>query len=71
MGAIWALPLPTVAMLHQFLDVKHEQVLPRQHPVRWKGVVAAMEEQFQPSIRKALDLRQSQGPLRAKGETKD
>lgn len=56
-----ALPLPTVRMLHQFLDIKHVQILPRQHPVMWKSVVAAMEEQFRPSIRKPLDLREIKG----------
>jgi hypothetical protein len=45
-------------MLHQFLDMKHVQILPRQHPVMWKSVVVAMEEQFRPSIRKPLDLRE-------------
>ena len=48
-------------MLHQFLDVKHRQLLPRQHPVMWKSVVVAMEEQFRPSIRKPLDLREIKG----------
>ena len=60
MGAIWARPLPTVAMLHQFLDVKHRQVLLREHPTKWKGIVAAMEQQFCPLIRQPLDLREVQ-----------
>ena len=61
MGAIWALPLPTVAMLHQFLDIKHVQIRPRQHPTMWKNVVTAMEQQFRPPIRKPLDLREIKG----------
>lgn len=61
MGVIWALPLPTVAMLHQFLDIKHVQILPRQHPVMWESAVTAMEQQFRPSIRNPLDLREIKG----------
>jgi hypothetical protein len=56
MAVLWALPLPTVSMLHQFLDVKHSHVRLRDHPQKWKDVVAAMEQQFRPSIRKPLDV---------------
>jgi hypothetical protein len=45
-------------MLHQFLDVKHRQSLLREHPTKWKGMVAAMEQQFRPPIRRPLDLRE-------------
>ena len=58
MGVIWALPYPNISMLHQFLDIKHRQVRLREHPTKWKSVVTAMEEQFQPSIRKPLDLQE-------------
>jgi hypothetical protein len=57
-AGIRAVSLQDVRMLHQFLDIKHVQILPRQHPTMWKSVVAAMEQQFRPSIRKPLDLRE-------------
>lgn len=57
-AGIRARPLPTVRMLHQFLDVKHRQTLLREHPTKWRGIVAAMEQQFCPSIRRPLDLRE-------------
>lgn len=57
-SGIAALPLPTVRMLHQFLDIKHRQVELRAHPTTWKAIVAAMEQQFQPPIRKPLDLQE-------------
>jgi len=60
-AGIRAVPVRDVRMLHQFLDVKHVQILPRQHSVMWKSVVAAMEQQFRPSIRKPLDLREIKG----------
>jgi hypothetical protein len=60
-SGIRCLPLPTVRMLHQHLDVKHRQVSLREHPSKWKGVLAAMEQQFRPSIRKPLDLREVKG----------
>jgi hypothetical protein len=60
-AGIWPSALPTVYMLHQLLDVKHRQLLLREHPSKWKGVLAAMEQQFRPSIRKPLDLREVKG----------
>jgi hypothetical protein len=60
-AGVRAVPVPDVRMLHQFLDIKHRQILPRQHPVMWKNVVAAMEQQFRPSIRKQLDLAEIKG----------
>jgi hypothetical protein len=50
------LPLPTIATLGQFLDIKHRGTLLRQHADRWRSVVAAMEQQFRPSVRAPLDL---------------
>lgn len=48
--------VPGVRILHRFLDVKHRQVNPLGHASRWRGVVAAMEEQFQPPIRTPLEV---------------
>jgi hypothetical protein len=42
--------------MHQFLDIKHREVLLRQHADKWKSVVAAMEQQFRPFIRTPLDF---------------
>lgn len=53
---IWALALPTVAMLHQWLDIKHRDIGMREHPHKWNDVVIAMEQQFRPCMRKPLDL---------------
>jgi hypothetical protein len=53
---IRALSLPSARMLFQHLDVRHRQVLLRQHESRWGEVVAAMEQQFSPAIRKPIDL---------------
>ena len=55
-SGIRALPLPTVSMLHQFLDIKHKHVEFRAHPTKWQSVVTAMEQQFRPPIRKPLAL---------------
>lgn len=55
---IRALPLPTARMLFRHLDVRHRQVLFRQHESRWKDIVAAMEQQFMPAIRKPIDLEE-------------
>lgn len=60
-SGIRAIPLADVRMLHQFLDIKHVQILPRQHPLMWQSVVAAMNEQFRPQIRQPLDLREIKG----------
>ncbi len=48
----------SVSMLHQFLDIKHCYIGRREHPRMWRSVVAAMEEQFRPAIRKPLDLEE-------------
>jgi hypothetical protein len=55
-SAISALPLYTVRMLHQFLDIKHREVLFREHSNQWRDIVVAMEQQFRPSIREPLNL---------------
>lgn len=55
---IRALPLPTIRMLPQFLDAKHCQIHLREHLSKWESVVTAMEQQFLPSIRKPMDLRE-------------
>ena len=47
---------PDVGILPRFLDIKHREILPREHAGKWRQVVRAMEEQFQPSIRKPLDV---------------
>ncbi|HWA49608.1 MAG TPA: hypothetical protein VG742_15150 [Dongiaceae bacterium] len=49
-------PPNRVQMLFRFLDIKHRQVLPREHPTMWPRVLKAMEEQFFPSIRRPLDV---------------
>ena len=61
---ISCLSMPTVSMLYQLLDVKHRQVLLREHPSMRKDVAAAMEQQFRPSIHKPLDLGEIRGLCR-------
>lgn len=55
---IVALPLPTSGMLHQDLDIRNRQIYLRHHASRWLDVVAAMEAQFRPDVRKPLDLEE-------------
>lgn len=57
-SVIVARPLPTSSMLFQHLDVRHRQVLLRQHDSRRKDIVAAMEQQFKPAIRKPIDVEE-------------
>src|SRR5262245_55979329 len=45
-------------ILFRFLDIRHREVLPRQHTRLWPEVVRAREEQFQPHVRKPLDVRE-------------
>ncbi len=45
-----------VHILSSFLDIKHREILPREHLVKWPRIVKAMEEQFQPPIRRPLDV---------------
>ena len=47
------------SMLHKHLDVKHREVLPRDHAVKWPSVLKAMEEQFLPAIRQPLDVAET------------
>jgi len=61
-AAIWPLPLPTVTMLFQWLNIKRGGTVDmRDHPGKWKDVVAAMEQQFRPPIRRPLDLWEIKG----------
>jgi hypothetical protein len=57
-SGIRALSMPQVAMLHQLLDIRHRDVLLREHPAMRQRVITEMEQQFQPSVRKPLDLRE-------------
>jgi hypothetical protein len=43
-------------LLFSFLDIKHREVYPRDHEAKFPNVLKAMEEQFQPCIRKPLDV---------------
>lgn len=56
MAVIWALPLPSVSMLPQFLT-KYQAALLREHATYWRRMAAEMVEQFQPPILKPIDLR--------------
>lgn len=58
MAGVRASSLPNVRMLPQILDVKHRQALLREHPTKWRDIVAAMEQQFRPPVRKPLDLQE-------------
>lgn len=48
--------LPMPRMLSQVLDVKHREVEHRLHEQKFANTLAAMEQQFQPDLRKPLDL---------------
>jgi hypothetical protein len=52
--AVYVQPL-NAQLLFRFLDVRHRQVLAREHPRRCPLIIKAMEEQFEPPVRKALD----------------
>lgn len=43
------------SMLHQFLDIRNRQVLPREHDSKFERVCQAMCDQFVPSINSPLD----------------
>jgi hypothetical protein len=47
------------SILHKHLDVRHREVLPRDHATKWPLVLKAMEEQFAPSIRQPLDVTET------------
>ncbi|MFO0979217.1 MAG: hypothetical protein U0996_22605 [Planctomycetaceae bacterium] len=49
------------AMLHSFLDIRHREILPREHDLKFERVYRAMSEQFVPSIispLNAIEVRQ-------------
>lgn len=47
------------SILHKHLDVKHREVLPRDHAAKWPLILKAMEEQFLPPIRQPLDVAET------------
>jgi len=47
---------PPAQLLFRFLDIKHREVLPREHERKWPLLLKAMEEQFLPAVRKPLDV---------------
>ena len=49
-----ALPMPR--MLSRIMDVKHREIEYRFHEQKFANTLAAMEQQFQPDIRKPLDI---------------
>lgn len=49
-------PLKMPRMLHQVLDVKNREVEYSLHGRKWRDVLAAMEEQFEPNIRQSLSV---------------
>lgn len=55
---LFARPAPDIhiRMLPQDLNVRIRQLDPRYHAERWPKMLAAMEEEFQPDIRKQLDM---------------
>lgn len=58
MHAMNAIPYPMTGALSGILDVRHREATIKQHPSRWRGMLTAMEEQFQPAIRKPIDLEE-------------
>ena len=51
------LPIPDgCSLLGAYLDVRHREVLLREHDVKWPKVLKAMEEQFLPAVRKPLSV---------------
>jgi hypothetical protein len=53
--SVEVLVTPGVRVLTRFLDIKHREVLPREHAAKRPLVLKAMEDQFQPSVRSPLD----------------
>ncbi|MCY2987167.1 MAG: hypothetical protein NTY19_04765 [Planctomycetota bacterium] len=49
---------PGAAMLHQFLDIRHREILLREHGAAWERVIDAMEQQFVPSVRNPLRVEE-------------
>ncbi len=56
--AISILVAKGASLMHQFLDVRHREVLPREHDAEFEGVCNAMREQFVPSIISPLDANE-------------
>jgi hypothetical protein len=56
MHGISALSQPLARMLPQMLDVRNRETKLSQHSERLSKMLAAMEQQFQPAIRKPLDI---------------
>jgi hypothetical protein len=54
--SVRVLTKPSAQLLFRFLDVRHREVLPRDHSSKWPRIVKAMEEQFVPRIRHPLDV---------------
>jgi len=48
----------SAGMLHQFLDVKHREVLPAEHDAMFDRMCRAMQEQFVPSITAPLEVNE-------------
>ena len=46
---------PDVVMLHRFLDIRHRQILLREHEAMRPSVIEAMTTQFRPHINHPLD----------------
>ena len=53
--SVVVLVAPGTQVLPRFLDIKHREVLPREHSAKLPSVLKVMEDQFQPSIRRPLD----------------
>lgn len=51
-----ALPEAHIRMLPQLLDVRNRESSLKQHASRMPGILAAMEQQFRPDVRKPLDI---------------
>lgn len=49
-------PPERTQVLFRFLDIKHREVLPREHSAKWPLVLKAMQQQFVPSVRKPIDV---------------
>ena len=54
--SVEVLATPGARVLHRFLNIKHREVLPREHATKRSLVLEAMEDQFQPSIRGPLNV---------------
>ena len=48
--AVSILVAKKAVMLHKFLDIRHREILPREHQLKFEEVFNAMRDQFVPSI---------------------